>query len=61
MAAPPSPDLKEALCPGQNPSWWLTPERVVAGHEVWHELTLQFMYLCIVQGCVIGLCSASLS
>lgn len=36
-------------------------QRATAGEEVWQQLGLQFLWICVVQGVVIGACGASAS
>ena len=36
----------------------LVTQRANAGEEVWHQLGLQFLWICVVQAAVIGVCGA---
>jgi hypothetical protein len=51
MSSPP------LLAPAPAPSALVT-QRANAGEEVWHQLGLQFLWICVVQAAVIGVCGA---
>ena len=51
-----SPAVLSAPAPAPSP---LVSQRANAGEEVWHQLGLQFLWICIVQAVVIGACGAS--